>query len=168
MNKDELFSQVKITDSGAICLGKSLVCDGFERGYHAAVFTHIHADHISNSFETCMHQYKVHASKITGDLLEAITNDTYSGRTQFNRINYGCPQLIKFNDRGDFLTLLESKHMLGSSQVLLHTHDNLKLLYSGDISPQDHPPKCDVLVIDSTHGEPRFCLLYTSPSPRDS
>ena len=164
MNNDELFSQVKITESGAVCLGKSLVCDGFEHGYHAAAFTHIHSDHISNSFETCMHQYMVHTSKITGDLLEAITKDTYSGRTQFNRIDYDCPQSIKFNDRGDYLTLLESKHMLGSSQVLLETHDNLKLFYSGDISPDDHPPKCDVLAIDSTHGDPRFDKIIDNNS----
>lgn len=164
MNNDELFSKVKITDRGAVCLGKSLVCDGFEPGYHAAAFTHIHSDHISNSFETCMHQYKVHASKITGDLLEAITEDTYTGRTQFRRIDYDCPQLIKFNKCGDYLTLLESKHMLGSSQVLLQTHDNLTLLYSGDISPDDHPPKCDILAIDSTHGDPRFDKIIDNDS----
>ncbi len=164
MNNNELFSKVKITERGAVCLGKSLVCDGFEPDYHAAAFTHIHSDHVSDSFETCMHQYNVYASKITGDLLEAITEDTYSGRTQFKRIDYGAPQLIKFNDHGDYLELLESKHMLGSSQVLLHTHDQLKLLYSGDISPDDHPPKCDVLVIDSTHGDPRFDKIIDSDS----
>ena len=164
MNNDELFSKVKITENGTVCLGKSLVCDGFEQGYHAAAFTHIHSDHVSNSFETCMHQYRVYTSKITGDLLEAITEDTYSGRTQFNRIDYDYPQLIKFNDHGDYLTLLESKHMLGSSQVFLLTHDKLKLLYSGDISPNDHPPKCDILVIDSTHGDPRFDKVIDNAS----
>ncbi|MGY5147882.1 MAG: hypothetical protein ACW9W4_07785 [Candidatus Nitrosopumilus sp. bin_7KS] len=164
MNDQELFSQVKITDSGAICLGKSIVCDGFEPGYQAAVFTHIHSDHISDSFETCMHQYDVYTSKITGELLESITEDTYIARTQLHRIDYDSPQMIKFNGNGDLMTLLESNHMLGSSQVFLQTYDKLKILYSGDISPNDHPPKCDVLVIDSTHGDPRFDKIIDNQS----
>jgi putative mRNA 3-end processing factor len=164
MNDDELFSQVNITDNGAICLGESLVCDGFEPGYKAAVFTHIHSDHISKSFETCMHQYHVYTSKITAELLESITEDTYIGRTQFDPIDYDSPKMIKYDGKGDVLTLIESKHMLGSSQVFLQTHDKLKILYSGDISPDDHPPKCDVLVIDSTHGDPRFDKIIDNQS----
>ncbi len=164
MNEDELFSKVKITNDGAICLGDSVVCDGFERGYHAAVFTHIHSDHISSSFETCMHQYDVYSSKITGDLLEAMTEDTYLKRTQFHRMDYEEAEMIKCNDRGDFLTLIQSRHMLGSSQVFLETHDRLKIMYSGDISPEDRPRKCDILVIDSTHGNPLFDKVISSES----
>ncbi len=101
-----------------------------------------------------MHHYQVFTSKITGDLLEAITEDTYNRRTQFHRIDYNESQGIRINGHMDYLKLLESDHMLGASQVLLTTHDGLNILYSGDISPRDKPPECDVLVIDSTHGNP--------------
>lgn len=111
-----------------------------------------------------MHNYQVYTSKITGDLLEAITEDTYARRTQFHRIDYDEPQGIRINGRMDYLRLLESDHMLGASQVLLTTHDGLKVLYSGDISPRDEPPKCDVLVIDSTHGNPHLDKTIDSGS----
>lgn len=148
----DLFKHATITMSGAICLGRSVVCDGFESGFHAAAFTHVHSDHIGDRFETCMHNYPVYTSKITGDLLEAITEDIYSRRTQFNMINYNEPKGIRLNGHMDYLQLIESSHMLGASQILLVTHNGLRILYSGDISPQDVPPKCDVLVVDSTHG----------------
>ena len=46
--------------------------------------------------------------------------------------------------------------MFGSGQVFLQTDDNVKIVYSGDISPYDKAPECDVLIIDSTHGNIRF------------
>ena len=88
--------------------------------------------------------------------MEAITEDTYSRRTQFRMIDYDTSHGIQFDGHMDYLKLLESSHMLGSSQVLVVTHDGLRILYSGDISPQDRPPKCDVLAIDSTHGNPNL------------
>ena len=160
----DLFKQAAITEDGAICLGRSVVCDGFAPGFHAAAFTHVHQDHVGDRFETCMHNYQVYTSKITGELLEAITEDTYSCRTQFHRIGYDEPQGVWINGRMDYLRLLESDHMLGASQVLLTTHDGLKILYSGDISPHDEPPKCDVLVIDSTHGNPNLDKTIDSGS----
>ena len=156
MTENKLFDQVRITDEGAICLGRSLVCDGFASGYHAAAFTHIHHDHIGDAFNTCMHQYPVYVSKITGELLEAITEDIYRSRTQFRVVDYDSPQYIQIDGHADYLKLIESNHILGSSQIMLTTYDKIKILYSGDISPDDEPPECDVLVIDSTHGSPNL------------
>lgn len=164
LTDEELFSKVSITDNGAVCLGDSLVCDGYEKNRHATVFTHIHSDHVSDDFGTCMHHYPVYTSKSTGELLEAITGESYRRRTQFHQIPFEKPEMIKFNGKGDLLTLLESKHMLGSSMVFLQTHDKLKIAYSGDISPLDTPPKCDILVIDSTHGDPRFDKIIDGES----
>lgn len=152
MTLDELLANVRITRDGAIGL-KSVVCDGFESGYHAAAFTHAHSDHASDRFESCMHRYNVYVSKTTRDLLEAIRNDTYRGRTQLHTLDYGSPTPINYDGKMDYLTLYRSEHMLGSSQVFLEMHDGTKLLYSGDISPEDYPQKCDVLVMDSTHGD---------------
>ena len=155
MNDKELLSKIRISENGAICLDKSLVCDGFVSGYDNAAFTHIHSDHVDKYFDTCMHRCDVYTTKITGDLLETITGENYSLRTHFHKLNYKSPKMLKCSN-GDFLTFFESKHMLGSGQIYLHTSDKLKIIYSGDISPKDQPPKCDILVIDSTHGDPRF------------
>lgn len=156
MADDDLFTHVQITPEGAISLGGMLVCDGYEKGHHAAAFTHIHRDHIGDNFGTCMHNYPVYISKITMELLEAITNDSYSYRTQLHIIDYGSPQPIRQGNHVSYLTLLESSHTLGASQILLHTNGNVRMLYSGDISPIDRPPKCDILVVDSTHGSLHF------------
>ena len=101
-----------------------------------------------------MHQYDVYLSKITAELLEAITGDTYMRRTQIHIIDYDSRQMI--NNSGDMLTLTQSKHILGASQICLRTSDGTKIVYSGDISPKDRPPECDILIIDSTRGSPRF------------
>ena len=164
MNDEELFNQVQITPNGAICLGETLVCDGFEPGYKAAAFTHIHHDHIGKSFYTCMGRYPVYASFITADLLAALNDDIYDEiRMQLKRIDYDDPQPIRTNGSIDFIKLVKSKHMLGASQILLHTK-GVDILYSGDISPNDEPPKCDILVIDSTHGHPNFDKKIDSKS----
>ena len=157
MESGDLFNQVKITSEGAICLGdKILVCDGFDGGHRAAVFTHIHSDHMSDRFGTCMHHYPVYVSKPTLDLLKAVTEDVYEHRTQLHVIGYREPQQINTHGGSPiYLELFESKHMLGSSQVMLQSND-LSILYSGDISSEDHPPKCDILVLDSTHGSHKF------------
>ena len=155
MTPDNLFSRVKITHDGAISLGGVVVCDGYEKGHSAAAFTHIHHDHMGNNFGTCMHNYPVYVSKITGDLLKAITGDNYFYRTQLHVVDYERPQHIATGKHANYLTLLESSHVLGASQILLQTSDG-DVLYSGDISPDDRPRKCDVLVVDSTHGSLHF------------
>lgn len=164
MTINDLFNKVKITPEGAISMGNMLVCDGYERDHIAAAFTHIHQDHLGDNFGACMHNYPVYVSKATGDLLMAITGDSYSYRSQLHIVNYEAPQNIRVGNRVSYLTLMESSHMLGASQVLLHTNEDIKILYSGDISPNDHPPKCDVLVLDSTHGGASFNKQIDSDS----
>lgn len=164
MADNDPFTQVQITTEGAISLGGVLVCDGYEKGHDAAAFTHIHRDHIGDNFGTCMHNYPVYISKITMELLEAITNDSYSYRTQLHIADYGMPQPIRRGSHVSYLTLLESSHALGASQILLHTSEDVRMLYSGDISPSDRPPKCDILVVDSTHGSSHFNKRIESDS----
>ena len=156
MDDNDLFSYASISEDGSIRLGKYVVCDGYAHDVKAAVFTHPHVDHAKNSFEKCMHRYPVFMSHITTKLLEAINNDTYKIRTQLHQLDFGQPTPIRHNGSVDYLTLFESKHMFGSGQVFLQTDDNVKIVYSGDISPHDKAPECDVLVIDSTHGNIRF------------
>ena len=67
-----------------------------------------------------------------------------------------------FNGR-TFLTSPVSApgHMLGSNMFMLNM--GKKVLYTGDFCPQDRldiegarPQKCDVLIIESTYGNPRY------------
>ncbi|MDA7960823.1 MAG: hypothetical protein MPJ08_08870 [Nitrosopumilus sp.] len=156
MNTDDLFSQVRITSTGAICLGGSIVCDGFAPGMKAAAFTHIHTDHISNDFERCLHRYDVYVTKMTFKMLEALENDSYRRRRQLYGIDTEEPIAISHDSGSEHLTMYRSNHMLGAAQILYTKNDKLKILYSGDIAAGDSPPKCNVLVLDSTHGNPTF------------
>jgi putative mRNA 3-end processing factor len=59
------------------------------------------------------------------------------------------------------LSILESGHILGSGQLLVE--NGMRVVYTGDLnlkggatSPEAAVPKCDVLVIETTYGHPRY------------
>ena len=156
MNDDELFRQAEVTYDGAVCLDESVVCDGYKEGFDTAVFTHIHSDHVTERFGTCLHRCCVYASKTTLDMIEALTGSSYKIHTQVHRMQTGEPVMLRRGSACDYVELFDSNHVLGASQVLLTMSNKLKILYSGDIAPGDSPPECNVLVIDSTHGSPIY------------
>jgi putative mRNA 3-end processing factor len=70
---------------------------------------------------------------------------------------YGAP--IDFGQSR--VTLLSSDHILGSAQVYVETQAGARLGYSGDFQwPLVDVPRCDALVLDSTHGNPRYKRRY--------
>ncbi len=148
-----LFNKASITASGAILLGSSVVCDGFEEGRKTAIFTHIHTDH-TEAFPTCLGRCdNVYVSKQTYDLLTAMEGEYLSLKNNFHGINYKDSEM----PQNEKITLFESSHMLGASQVQVESSDGVKIFYSSDFTSKDSvPTKCDVLVLDSTHGDPRF------------
>ena len=100
---------------------------------------------------------------------------------QFVALGYDRP--IPVAD-GVTLTFRDAGHILGSAQVILDIEEDgnkRRLLFSGDIGRGDHAilrdpqpvEDVDVLLVESTYGnrdhtaQSGFCLLYTSPSPRD-
>jgi putative mRNA 3-end processing factor len=59
-------------------------------------------------------------------------------------------------------TLVPSGHILGASQVQVELECGQQVGYSGDFQwPIDQVIKCDTLVLDSTHGDPRYKRRYS-------
>lgn len=157
---DELAS---ITNDGAILMGRLLCVDGHAYGRKFFAFTHMHTDH-STKLAKCLYNGQVYMTKPTRDLLEAINDDNYGSntnhikKTQIITMDYNDSRLIADGERGisEKITFRESSHVLGSAQVEIISKDK-KILYSGDISPGDEPPKdVHTLVVDSTHGHPQY------------
>jgi len=156
--------------NGSILLGKHTVCDGASHKRKIGVFTHIHEDHICMFNEALHNCSDIFVSKPTLDMLAALemnyehdmdTGLYFEGRhvqaLDFNKTIR--PKLDKYSinsDYGDTLTLYESNHVLGSSQVLVKTDDGTEVVYTSDFAAGTKPVPCDILVLDPTHGSPAF------------
>jgi len=155
---DELFKLATITLTGAVLLGKSVVCDGYSEGRTTAVFTHIHKDH-SEAVPTCLGRCdNVYSSKPTLDMLKSLYGEHVGRRFNFEAIDYNSSRMPE----SEKITLLESRHMLGAAQVLVETSNQIKLVYSSDFTSKDSiPHKCNVLVIEfvGKNGVPTKNLL---------
>ena len=168
---NNLLEYACINDMGAVMLGKNTVVDGYHHGREIGVFTHIHSDH-TKYFVNALHEcIAIYVSRPTYDLLAALeannTNvsmDTFFKGRHIHALDFETP-ILPNNDRKinstkiyyDEITLFEAHHILGSSQVLAITSENKRVVYSGDFAhPKTKSIKCDVLVLDSTHGDPMF------------
>lgn len=165
MDENTVKKYARIKQDGSILLGNNTVCDGADSSREIGIFTHIHRDH-TNLLNQAMHECsQIFVSPPTLDLLAALEQDLdnnistegyFKGR-HIHPLNFNTPKLPKIDDTyGDKITLLESKHMLGSSQVLVEPTDGTKIVYTGDFATGAEPISCDILVIDSTHGDPMF------------
>ncbi len=148
---------VDVAASGAVLLGKSVVCDGFQRDRAIRVQTHVHDDHMSD-FESSKGFQDLYMSEATRRLLIAEFNADLDVRDNIITLGHGKPGECV----GGRLTLLSSGHMLGAVQVGLETADGLRLGYSGDFHwPLDHVMKVDELVVDSTYGNESSVRSYS-------
>jgi len=181
MNKTDLLKYASVGERGSIILGKNTVVDGYKHGREIGVFSHIHYDHIE-LFTFAMHECSsIFMSPPTFDLLAALEQDeedNVSAQTYFNgrhihRLDFDVPitpkkYMREINPKkifSDKITLKKAHHILGSSQVLVNTDDGKDIVYSSDFSyPETTPIKCDVLVLDSTHGDPMFNAVVDSES----
>ena len=173
MSEKNLKEYAQVTENGSILLGKNTVVDGFHPGREIGIFSHIHEDH-TRLFTDALHNCSlVYTCPATFDMLAALEQDekdTVSADCYFNgrhihrldpdktltpRLN--VRELNAKNELSDSITLKNSHHMLGSAQILVTTDDNVDIVYSGDFAyPETEPIKCDVLVLDATHGSPMF------------
>lgn len=153
-----LEQKASITPKGAVLLGKSVVCDGFDWGRDVAVVTHLHTDHIKQ-FETCLGFCQaVLVSPATKDLIMAIKGEALGLRRNFIASPYGHP--YTYGD--ETITLYPVTHVLGSAQVLVQDEDGTRILYTGDfLFPSTRPVKADVLVTQATYGRPDQTRSYT-------
>ncbi len=151
-----------VTQDGAILLGKLFSCDGHVYGRGHFVFSHMHSDH-TDKLSKCLHNGKIYLSKPTRDLLEAINDENYGSdpqmikRSQIEILDFGRKKIVNHDDVTEILTLHESNHVLGASQVEVITKEGQKIVYSGDITNSDQPLKdINTLVLDATHGHPQY------------
>ena len=138
-------------DDLPIQIGRSIVIDGYISGKKNAVFTHFHHDHIKN-IDDALKYDKILVHLITYKVAIALKS-TRKFRTNLRPFDYREPHETKF---GEVITLYDADHIPGSCQVHVKV-DNKEILYSGDfVFPSASTPKCDILVLDATHGVPQF------------
>ena len=148
---------VNVAASGAVLLGKSVVCDGFQRDRAIRVQTHVHDDHMAD-FESSKGFQDLYMSEATRRLLISEFNADLDVRDNIITLVHGAPG----DCVGGRITLLSSGHMLGAVQVSLETTDGLRLGYSGDFHwPLDAVMRVDELVVDSTYGSESSIRAYS-------
>ena len=181
MNHNNLNNYASVGHDGSIRIGKNTVVDGAEYGREIGVFSHIHSDHIE-MFSQAKHECTaIFVSPPTFDLLAVLEQDdeynTISSEAYFkgrhiHRLDFNTPiipnmllhKLDPTNKFSDKITLLQANHILGSAQVLVNTNDNKTILYSSDFSYGTKSVNCDVLILDATHGDPRFNAMVDGDS----
>ena len=136
--------------SGAIVLGRDVVCDGFIHSAVARIQTHVHLDHM-RGFETSKGCQDILASEPTLSLLNAEYDADLPYRTNVRSLReYETSEV-----GNSHVTLVSSGHMLGAVQVMVELDDGLRLGYSGDFQwPLEDAIQVDALVLDSTYGSP--------------
>ena len=149
---------VDVLESGAVCLGSEIVCDGYVEGRSVRVQTHIHEDHMGD-FDRSKGLQDLCMSPETRSLLIAERNAELQYRNNLIAIRPSDKHVLK---DGSILSLLPSGHMLGSSQVALELSNGILCGYSGDFSwPLEDVIQVDQLVVDSTYGSPASVRRYT-------
>ena len=135
---------------GSIYLGNKVVCDGRPtQDSTVNVFSHAHEDHVKNDLITEAYQKdkRVIMSEITRQLCSTfmLVNLEYD----FNL------KVVDDNEEqfdGFTIKLVESKHILGSSQVEVNDEIHGKIGYSGDFGEKvNEYIDVDLLVLDSTY-----------------
>lgn len=155
---------VDVAASGAVLLGNSVVCDGFQRDRAIRVQTHVHDDHMAD-FESSKGFQDLYMSEATRKLLIAEFNADLDVRDNIITLLHGTPAECS----GGRITLLSSGHMLGAVQVCLETSDGLRLGYSGDFHwPLDDVMKVEELVVDSTYGGEASVRAYSQEEAETS
>lgn len=157
-------SATDVFESGAVRLGRNVVCDGFVEGYNFRIQTHVHDDHMGG-FDTSKGRQDLFMSLETFALLNAFLNAEIPYRSNFHKIQRGVEYELR---DGSKLTLLPSNHMLGSCQVALELPDGHRVGYSGDFGwPLDKIIQVDELVVDSTYGSPNSVRGYTQAAAEE-
>lgn len=151
------YDKAIITKSGAVLLGKHIVCDGFEENRSIQVISHFHGDHLGN-FERCLATCEsILVTYATKELLAALRGEWLLIRRNLKAVDYNEP----FEYKDEIITLHPANHVLGSAQVLVENEDGDRILYTGDFNIPDTPIiESDILVIEATYG--KSCAVRTN------
>ncbi|MCY4197241.1 MAG: hypothetical protein OXD33_10050 [Rhodobacteraceae bacterium] len=156
---------VDVLATGAVCLGDTVICDGYANTKRVRVQTHIHDDHMDD-FNKSKGLQDIFMSPETRELLIAEHNAELEYRDNLKPVRPDHPTQL---DDGSKLTLLPSNHMLGACQVLLERPDGVRCGYSGDFSwPLADIIQADQLVVDATYGNPISVRNYTQTEAETS
>lgn len=149
MSIRKLLRKVSISYDGSILLGKHVACDSFEKGRIAHIFTHIHSDHLIG-FGSSLGALgtEVMVSVPTKDLLVAMEGRHLLKRTNFIALDWNNPHEVN----EETVTLYPTKHILGSSQVLVEDEEGYRIVYTGDFNSNTKPLNANILVADATCG----------------
>tara|TARA_Y100001936_G_scaffold168003_1_gene164199 strand:- start:2739 stop:3809 length:1071 start_codon:yes stop_codon:yes gene_type:complete len=149
------FVKISEKENSPIEIGHSIVVDGHVEGKKNAVFTHFHEDHIECFDDVTSSSYnQIFLHDITYQVMIALKNSRKFMR-QIKPMQHGILG-TRETKLGEKITLYDADHIPGSSQVLVEV-DNTRILYSGDfVFPSAATPKCDILILDASHGSPQF------------
>jgi putative mRNA 3-end processing factor len=152
MRRYSLIERALVTKNGAVLLGDSVACDGFDSSRSLRVVTHAHADHLgglSRSLRLCE---KVLMTKATRDLAETLNGSLkLKNAAALKTLDYG--KVITYND--EKISLIKADHILGSAQVLVEDPGGIRIVWTGDFRLEGTPVvDCDVLVVEATYGRP--------------
>lgn len=118
---------------------------------HYNLLSHAHSDHIIG---TNYNRITI-ASNETAKIYEKKKGRKIHG---FQPISIDQPITLENAQ----ITALNAGHVLGSLQFLIE-YKNMRILYTGDLNTENSlilsggkPTNCDILIIDSTYGHPRF------------
>ena len=146
----EKYVEIPCKENSPIRLN-DIVCDGYLEDKTIAVITHFHQDHIKDIEKMLTKYDKILMTSLTFRALTAL-KPALKLRQQFVQTDYST----KFKTMDSTISLFDSNHIPGSCSVLVE-HDGKRILYSGDFNYPNIPtPKCDYLVLDATHGDPKY------------
>ncbi len=144
--------KARVSERGAVLLGKTVACDAFDETRSLRVVTHAHADHLVGLRRSMRHCEKVVMTAATKDLTEVMNGPLALADGSVETLDYG--ETIQHG--GERVTLFKADHILGAAQVLVESKRGKKYAYTGDFRLDGTPvlEGCDVLVVEATYGSP--------------
>ena len=144
-----------IVANGAVLLGRSVVCDA-HINRPVRIVTHAHWDHLIGLEKSLRECEVVLMTPPTKEIVEVLRGKKLMKSPNLRELDYS--NLYEYS--GEFITLFNAGHILGSSQVLLET-EGKRILYTGDfrLSEAQIIPS-DLLVIEATYGNPKHVRKF--------
>lgn len=142
---------MKVNSNGAVLLGNLLEIDGYY-GRPVRVITHFHSDHIKGIRYSSKTARTIIATLPTLEALEVLEKSLPREKT----ISLDYNSTLSLGE--EKITFLYSRHIFGSTQVLVETEEGAREGYTGDFKfPGTKIMKdLDVLVLDATYGSPEM------------
>lgn len=157
---------VDITAEGAILLGKSFAVDSHE-DRSVRVISHAHYDHLLKIEKSVLRSKFIVGTKVTLDLAVELGYISRDLLALYIKKLRPLEYYEVFEIDNEKLTLYPAEHIPGASQVLVEV-DGLRLAYTGDFKFPGTPviEEPDVLVIESTYGNPSHVRPFKDSVPR--